>query len=487
MARIGRARRAELQRRAQQIRRAGQRAGWNTDRITASIRSELPDVLPLEAWRLAFGWSRPQAITEIIALYGADSLAAPPLNSSMLCRWEHGEFPPGPEYGQMLCRLYRADPAQLGLPANAVLMAVPDRATEYPRLQGTIAANGYRMTAEDDAATLAALRESIQLALEAEGPVGGPLVTGQLEAAVSYYSLNYSAFPPGLLATEVHRTRALAGAMLREDQPDDARTELRRLAGWLSALVGNTAFHLADYPAAQIHFATAARLGTSTGDSHLICWALGAQALTGYTLRRYAEALDLARQALDYAGTPLRRAQILAWSQLRSLALLGTQYRSDAARVIAAAQEEMAADPDGEQPGRFGFDLAELHLHIAEATLLLGDHARARTHAQASRDEVRPGRPAWAAATLTLARGEAARRHVSDAAALALDVLDTIPPPALRETSRVRLRALDHEFFTTGDPGTEARDLRERLRALPVLVPAGRISVEPNGPRNFRE
>jgi hypothetical protein len=42
-------------------------------------------------------------------------------------------------------------------------------------------------------------------------------------------------------------------------------------------LTGNLAFHLGDYPAAQIHLSTAARLGTAAGDTRLTCWALGAQ------------------------------------------------------------------------------------------------------------------------------------------------------------------------------------------------------------------
>jgi hypothetical protein len=38
--------------------------------------------------------------------------------------------------------------------------------------------------------------------------------------------------------------------------------------------------------------------------------------------RRCADALDLARQALEYADSPLRRAQILAWGELQALARL---------------------------------------------------------------------------------------------------------------------------------------------------------------------
>lgn len=95
---------------------------------------------------------------------------------------------------------------------------------------------GIRLTAEDKAAALAAVRESVQLALEAEGPSGGPFAAQYLNAAWRYYDVSYSSFPPAMLAIEVHRTRALVTAMLRAPQPDGARTELHRVGGWLSAL-----------------------------------------------------------------------------------------------------------------------------------------------------------------------------------------------------------------------------------------------------------
>jgi hypothetical protein len=141
----------------------------------------------------------------------------------------------------------------------------------------------------------------------------------------------------------------------------------------------------------------------------------------------------------------------------------------------------MAADPDGSQPGRFGFDDAELHLHVAEASLLLGSTALAREHAEASRAATRAGRPSWAAATLALAQAEAAGGQASDAAALAHSVLDAIPAGALRQTSRLRLRNLDQNLARVGTSGAEALSLAERIRALPQLVPVGRISDEPNG------
>ncbi len=480
MSRISRARRAELQRRAQEIRRAGQRSGWSVRRIAAAIQAELPQLLPLEAWRLSYGWTRPQTVEAVAKLFTAEGLAAPALNTSMLCRYEHGESRPGEDYARALCRLYRVDSHQLGLGTDLVLSPERSRAGGYGRKEGVFAGplTNRHLMAENQAAALAAVRESIQLALEVEGPAGGLLAREQLQAAVDYYNLRFSSFAPAVLALEVHRTRALVGRMLQLPQDDSARADLRCLAGWLSALTGNLAYFLGDHTAAQIHFATAARLGTAIGHHHLTCWSLGAQSMTATAQGRHPEALDLARQALDYADTPLRRAQILAWAELKALTAMNDP---DATRVMGAAQDQMAADPDGDVPGRFGFDHPELRLHLAEAALQSGEHAQARRHAGASRDELPAGRPGWAAASLVLARAEAARGHRSDATALAAEVLDTIPAPALRETSRARLHDLDTDLFTAGTPGPDAHALRDRLRILPSLTPVGRLSAEPNG------
>jgi AraC-like DNA-binding protein len=86
MVKISRQRRTEMQQRAQQLRRRGQHEGWSVEQITAAIRAELPEILALEAWRLAYGWSRQQTIDAMNALAGADTADQVGLNPSMLCR-----------------------------------------------------------------------------------------------------------------------------------------------------------------------------------------------------------------------------------------------------------------------------------------------------------------------------------------------------------------------------------------------------------------
>lgn len=472
MSQIGRSRRAQIQGRAQQIRQQGQLAGWSVARIAAAILSDLPDVHPLEARRLAYGWSRPQVIASIADVYRQAGLAVPGVNSSMLCRWEHGQTEPGIEYEQVLSRLYDARPDQLGLSTHVPVVGVPRGNCSNPRRPS----RSTRTAHEDDdgrnnegSKALAAVRDSVQLALEVEGARGGPFTLDQLDQTVRYYALNYAAFPPGLLAVEVHHCRATVTAMLGHAQPPDARIELRRLAGWLSALLGNLTFHGADYTAATIHLSIAAGLGADIGHRQLTAWALGARSMLVRTQHRPGEALNLARRAVKHADTPLRRAQMIAWAELPALARLGR--RDEARDAISAAQREMDAAPESDQAGRFGFDPAELALHLAEAELMLGDATAAAAHAHASLEYTTVGRPGWAAATLTLARSEIQRRRPDQGAELALHVLDTIPPGMLRATSWQRLVELDHELGELDRAGTVVADLHERLRILPALGP----------------
>ncbi|MBC6457091.1 helix-turn-helix domain-containing protein [Actinomadura sp. HBU206391] len=114
MGKISRQRRTEILKRAQQLRRQGQYEGWPVEQITAALLAELPELLVLEAWRLAYGWSRQQTIDAMTASAGADSLDLG-LNPSMLCRWEHGTYRPSPQYASLLCEVYQVNPRQLGL------------------------------------------------------------------------------------------------------------------------------------------------------------------------------------------------------------------------------------------------------------------------------------------------------------------------------------------------------------------------------------
>jgi hypothetical protein len=321
----------------------------------------------------------------------------------------------------------------------------------------------------------------VQLAMEAEGPSGGPMTREQLRRAVRYYDLNYAAFPPSLLASEVRSCRTVVRAMLGHDQPTAVRRTLLLLGAGFSALLGNLAFHAAaDFTGAEIHLCTAAGLAAIIDNRQLMNWVLGAQSMLAGVQGQAQHAFDLALQAVRNADTPLRRAQAISWAQLPALVRLGRG--NDARDAMMAAQREMDASPVQGEPGRFGFDRAEFELHLAEAALGLGDLGAVKTHAEESLRNTTLGRPGWAAATLVLARGSAARGFPDHGVELALHVLDTIPPEMLRTTAWRRLTALDEQLTTAQVGGWPAADLHERLLDLhrsPTMCLATSPTSEP--------
>jgi len=111
-------RRREIERTSRAIRINGERHGRNIDEILDEILDALPDVFGLEAWRLAYGWTRKEACARLDELYELDGLEGPHLNNSELCRWELKQRKPSDERIEYLCRLYRTRPDRLGFGAD---------------------------------------------------------------------------------------------------------------------------------------------------------------------------------------------------------------------------------------------------------------------------------------------------------------------------------------------------------------------------------
>lgn len=468
---VTRRRRAEIQHEAARIRREQQRRQQPAARIAEAIRRALPEVSALEAWRLALGWSRTEVINQIGAMYRADGLLPPGLNPSMLCRWEHGTERPGEEYARMLARAYGLSLDRLGLtrPTRPSDHTLPVRYGQWDHTRPCPWwGEGEPMTT---AAGLPAVRESVHLALLAD-PGAGAGVIEAAEAAIEHYALNYSKHPPSVLFDEVRRVRELLADPLARDM--QSRVDLHRVTGWLSALLGNLAYHLDDLTGAQVHLGVAAVMGQRVGDARLTAWAYGAQSMTARSRGDLAAAVALAQRGVDTAAGPLARAQLLGWALLPAVA---QQSRTeDADTALAAANDELAADPVGWAPGRFGYDAAEHALHQADAHLVLGRADQAAATAEISAAACIVGTPGWASATLLHAQAEA-RAHPGDAAARALDVLERVPAARLRSTARTRLAALATAVTATSTAAVA--ELHERLLALPDPIdPHGRPATD---------
>jgi transcriptional regulator with XRE-family HTH domain len=114
MADIDRSRRNQLARMASDIRLRALRERLASHAVADLICQHLPELFPLEAQRLARGWSRTEVSARLDALYRDDELAAPQISSAELCRWEHGQRRPSDERIEYLCRLYESRPDRLG-------------------------------------------------------------------------------------------------------------------------------------------------------------------------------------------------------------------------------------------------------------------------------------------------------------------------------------------------------------------------------------
>lgn len=325
MLKVTRARRAQIQREAAAIRIRGQSEGLPVDQIAAAIRSAVLELSALEAWRLALGWSRVQAIDQVAKLYVADGLRPPGLSAEQLCRFEHGPDRPGPEYAAMFARAYGARLDQLGLATRCRCLEIPDGhdGFRYGLAQHVHAQWAPMGRAEVEpmttAAGLPAVRESLHLAiLGASG--GSPVVVELAEAAVEHYALNYSKHLPVVLFDEVHAARGLLVGSLTTLADGDSGAGLRRAAGWLSGLLGNLAFHLGDHAGARAHLTVAAALGDRTGDAELIAWSCGASSMIARARGNHVTAFDYAERGLAHAVGHLQRAQLLAWAAVPSLA-----------------------------------------------------------------------------------------------------------------------------------------------------------------------
>jgi transcriptional regulator with XRE-family HTH domain len=107
-------RRRDVDRHANEIRLDGIRRGLATEEVVEQMLRAIPDLRPLEAWRLANGWSRAEVSARLDMLYEADGLAPPGIDAAVLCRWELGVRRPGEERIDYLCRLYQTRPDRLG-------------------------------------------------------------------------------------------------------------------------------------------------------------------------------------------------------------------------------------------------------------------------------------------------------------------------------------------------------------------------------------
>ncbi|HZD72682.1 MAG TPA: helix-turn-helix transcriptional regulator [Actinomycetota bacterium] len=309
---------------------------------------------------------------------------------------------------------------------------------------------------------LGAVLESLRLTLRVEGPAGGPVTHEQLELAVRHYARVYWAMPAGVLFHEVRQCRQLVGTMLDQPQPERQVRHLHLVAGWLSALLGNLAFHLGDYTGARAHLGTAGRLGQAAGHHGLIAWVRGAQSMVALYDGRVQEALSIARQGQAFAPSPLARAQLASWGEARALARMGD--RGGVLEAIVRGSRDIESSQDDQSPGGvFSFSAGEFEQYCGTACLWLKLPREARQHVEQA-FELRDTAAAKAMARLDLAAASSQLDDPVEASQIATAVLDMpadyLIDPIVRRASELSVALGPHRSLP------QVRDFHERLASL---------------------
>jgi hypothetical protein len=467
---ISRQRRAEFKRVAEQIRRQGQLQGLPVDQIAAAIRAKLPEVLPLEAWRFAYGWSRPQVIK---ALFGPEGIALQEKQTNstdhmsgdhgftevMLCRWEHGHCNVSAKYAVLLCRLYRATPAQLGLKDEVGPVTLAQEAGVAPAGQEDdvdrrqfigVAAAAPLLTHLDG------IRERMNAHLRRGLP---PAELDRWQATAAQRVSAYGRTPPALLLNQL--TSDLAElADLTQRNPH--QPELHLAASQMCGLTGALHTDLGHDRQAEDWLATAGHYARQSGDPAQRWWVAMAQAMTALYGPRPDTVISInSRARRELGNTPSAAAAQLAGLTARAYA----NTQPDRARAELERAHTLFDKLTAEQTGAvfFGFPRRELQMYDSQVLTAIGDPQAwdTQTTALAAYPDNDPmDRPLI---QLDRARHILAAGDADEASKTAANAILTLPP-------ELRVPLLLAQAHKIGDQidaisPTAARTLRAKLAA----------------------
>jgi hypothetical protein len=231
---------------------------------------------------------------------------------------------PGEGYLDRLCRVYETRPDQLGYGHDytpAAEQATGDLPVEPPAAYAGIPAASHEAQTDGEEADtnrpeflcaigatgLAALldhagRAAVRLSSKLGSSNLGPVTIEQLELRVAGFMQRFQTTPWSQLFREVLAQQEEVEALLDGHQPLRQRRELYRIAGQLSALLGELSFILGDYPNAYVHLLTAWQLAQEVGDHDLIAVVRVHQSTTALWAGDLRGALDYAQDGQRYAS-----------------------------------------------------------------------------------------------------------------------------------------------------------------------------------------
>ncbi len=372
------------------LRAHGLACGWTCERTAEEIVARF-DVTPLKAQRLARGWTRPRAVEEILLTYDREGLRRPSLTPQRLCAWEHEKSHPGEEYLDRLCRLYESRPDKLGFGRDYA--PDPPEADHPESATPIVGSSPVELDAKEVATDrnqflraagvtgLATLLEqtglaSMRLSRKSEESNVGPITLDQLELRVANLRQRFQHTPDAQLVGPASTLREEVETLLDGKQPLTQRSALHRIAGQLSAFLGETSFDLSDFPSAYSHLLTAEQLAREVGDHDLLAAIRVRQSTVALWDGDYRMALHYARDGQRYATDGATYAQLAGRGEARACARLGD--RAGVFEALGRAERALPSDQSGD--GWTAFSPGALELYTGISLLWLGSPEQAEPH-----------------------------------------------------------------------------------------------------------
>ncbi len=336
--------------------------GRSIDEIAAEIRL-LCRCSPLAAYRMAHGWSQPQAVEQYNTAIGVGYVDQP-----MLSRLERFSLPGegrAPQAAQLIgwARLYGTTPLRLVAPEALGQLDAQERAVllrfattfepssnEHQEPEHAVVPRQIGLGTAATAGSLerqiaVASRKALRFAATAEGSNVGPETLDGLRDEVCRLARLYTTRPLGILLPDLIDTQDIAFRLLEGRQRPEESRDLYLAAGAVSAILAEASHHLGDIASARMQARAAFVCAENAGHNGLRAWTYGLQSLIAYWSGWPHEAIRYARLGAGLPTTGTSSAWLPAL-EARAQAALGdvdaarqALTRADAARQRAEADE----------------------------------------------------------------------------------------------------------------------------------------------------
>jgi hypothetical protein len=158
-----------------------------------------------------------------------------------------------------------------------------------------------------------------------------PDITRQLRDNMRHTLVHYENLDHRSLFPALRKQRAWIESLLGECGHPAQRKELFEIAGATSGVLGYVAVGSGDFSLARAYCLEAFQLGDFADNANLQAWARGLQGFCEYYAGRYDDALDLARDGLNYARTGPQSVRLVINGVARAMGKLGDAKGVDGA------------------------------------------------------------------------------------------------------------------------------------------------------------